>query len=378
MPVLSNTEMSAAGRTFPDLGQKLLGGTREFGFPLPGLRPLGLQCVHQEDNVLGTLSRRPFPGLATTYDALVRAAFHPQWWDSLRRIRVGADGTVTVVSGFDHDPSTREYTLMQHNFALFFGLAVQLYEATLVANDSPYDRFMDGDPSAIGAPAILGVDLFRSQTRGRCINCHENAELTGASVRRVRQSPTRIREGQALDRGFNNIGVLWTLEDRGVGGNDPFGVPLSSVRLLIPPPPEPIAVDGAFKVPGLRNVELTAPYFHTGGFRTLREILQFYSRGGDAVPARSTDGSLVIAGLNVLNNTEEEMAAVEAWLLSLTDERVRARCAPFDHPQLFVPNGHLGDNTFVPSILGLAFDRFVEVPAVGRNGGSPLKKFLEQ
>ena len=48
---------------------------------------------------------------------------------------------------------------------------------------------------------LRGVDLFRSQTRGRCINCHEGAELTGASVRRVRESPTRIREDQALDRG---------------------------------------------------------------------------------------------------------------------------------------------------------------------------------
>ncbi len=193
---------------------------------------------------------------------------------------------------------------MQYNFALFFGLAVQMYEATLVSNDSPYDRFVDGDPNAISAQAILGVDVFRSQARGRCINCHENAELTGASVRRVRQSPLRIREGQALDRGFNSIGVLWTDEDLGVGGKDPFGASLSTVRLLDPPPLEPIAVDGAFKVPGLRNVELTAPYFHTGGFRTLHEVVQVYSRGGDAVPIRSTDGSLVIAGLNVLANTE--------------------------------------------------------------------------
>ncbi len=328
--------------------------------------------------MLGALSRRPLPGLASSYDALVRAAFHEQWWNTSLRIRVWTDGTTAAVPGFDQDPATREYTLMQYNFALFFGLAVQLYEATLVANDSPYDRFMDGDPSAISAQALLGVDLFRSQTRGRCINCHENAELTGASVRRVRQSPTRIREGQTLDRGFNNIGVLWTHEDPGVGGNDPFGGPLSSVRRLNPPPPEPIAVDGSFKVPGLRNVELTAPYFHTGGLGTLREVLQFYSRGGDAVPIHSTDGALTIAGLNVLNNTEEEMAAVEAWLLSLTDERVRGRRAPFDHPQLFVPNGHLGDHTFVPSIWGLALDRFVEIPAVGHNGGPPLKKFLEQ
>jgi cytochrome c peroxidase len=376
-PVLSDTEMSARGRTFADVGRKLIGGPIEAGITLPGLRPLGLQRVHTEDSVLGPLSRAPHPGLHASYAAMIRAAFHRRWWDSPKFIRVAPDGTATVAGGFDHVPQTREYTLMQHNFALFFGLAVQMYESTLVADDSPYDRFMDGDPAAISAKAIEGVDLFRSQTRGRCINCHENAELTGASVSRVRQSPTRIREGQALDRGFNNIGVLPTLEDPAVGGVDPFGAPLSSVRLLTPPPLEPIAVDGAFKVPGLRNVELTAPYFHTGGLATLRQVLEFYSRGGDAVPIHSTDGALVIAPLNVLNSTPSEIEAFEAWLLSLTDERVRTRRAPFDHPQLLVPNGHLGDGTFVPSVLGVALDRFLEVPAVGRNGGPPLRRFLE-
>jgi cytochrome c peroxidase len=377
MPLLSNIEMSADGRRLPDLGLKLLGGVREFGHALPGLRPLGRQRVHREDSVHGALSRWPLAGLATSYDALVRAAFHRQWWDSPRRIRLMADGTASVVPGFDGDPSTREYTLMQANFALFFGLAVQMYESTLVADDSPYDRFMDGDATAISALAIQGVDLFRSQVRGRCINCHEGAELTGASVTRVRASPTRIREGQALDRGFNNIGVLWTREDVGIGGCDPAGVPLSTVRLLDPPPPEPIAVDGGFKVPGLRNAELTAPYFHTGGIRTLREVLEFYSRGGDAVPIRSTDDTLVIAPLAVLDSTEVELQALEAWLLSLTDERVREQRAPFDHPQLFVPNGHLGNAMHVPSAFGLALDRFEEVPAVGRHGGAPLGKFLE-
>jgi cytochrome c peroxidase len=238
---------------------------------------------------------------------------------------------------------------------------------------------MDGDPAAISALAVQGVDVFRSQARGRCINCHENAELTGASVRRVRQSPLRIRENQALDRGFNNIGVLPTLEDVGAGGADPFGLPLSPVRLITPPPPQPIAVDGAFKVPGLRNVELTAPYFHNGGHLTLRDVLLFYSRGGDAVPIHSADGNLVIAPLAVLHSTEEELQALETWLLTLTDERVRKQMTPFDHPQIFVPNGHPGDQTDVArSDGGLAETDFEEIPAVGRLGGQPLPNFLEE
>src|SRR2546422_5886765 len=73
-----------------------------------------------------------------------------------------------------------------------------------------------------------------------------------------------------------------TAEDLGVGKSDPFGNPLSFSRLsqtgvnvgfrLNPPVArrERVAVDGAFKVPSLRNVELTGPYMHNGGFLTLR------------------------------------------------------------------------------------------------------------
>ena len=55
---------------------------------------------------------------------------------------------------------------------------------------------------------------------------------------------------------FANIGVRPTREDRGRG-------------------------DGEFKTSTLRNVELTGPYFHTGGYSTLRQVVEFYDRGGD-------------------------------------------------------------------------------------------------
>ena len=380
-PPVSAFEMSAVGRTLNDIAAKFTAGPRETGRKIETLRPLAKQRVHPEDSVLGSLSRWPEPGLTVqSYDELIQQAFHPQWWDSTKTIRVNPDGTRTVLDASSRSEESKgEFTLIQINFGLFFGIAVQMYEATLVANDSPYDRFMDGNPTAISALAVRGVDVFRSQTRGRCINCHEAAELTGASVRRVRQSPTRVRENQALDRGFNNIGVLPTLEDLGDGGRDPFGTPLSPVRLLTPPQPLPIAVDGSFKVPGLRNVELTAPYFHNGGQLTLRDVLLFYSRGGDALPIHSADGSLEIAPLAVLGSTEDELQALEAWLLSLTDERVRNRMAPFDHPQIFVPNGHAGDQTGVArSHSGRADTQFDEIPAVGREGGQPLPNFLEE
>ena len=372
-PPVNSFEMSAAGRTMHDLGRKLARGLRQDdddGGDAQWLRPLGLQLVHPEDSVLGLVSQWPHRGLKTgSYKEMIRRAFHRQWWDSPLLIRVDEQGLDPRVIRSDDDSEANVFTVMQYNFALFFGLAIQMYEATLVADDSPYDRFMDGDASAISPQAQFGVDLFRSQARGRCINCHEGAELTGASVRRVRQSPTRIREGQSMDRGFNNISVNWTTEDVGVGGTDDFGNWLSTVKRLNPPPPEPIVVDGAFKVPSLRNVELTAPYFHNGGHLTLRSVLAFYSVAGDATPA-ITLGGTSIRPLTTLGTTEEEANAFEAFLLSLTDERVRFQKAPFDHPQLFIPNGS-------NDLRGLDEDRMTEVSAVGRNGGPPQKKFLE-
>lgn len=368
-PPLSDREMSASGRQFPDIGRKLL-----------SMKPLALQQVHSGDSVLGGFSRWPQKGLTVrSYADMVKAAFQPQWWDSPKMIRAIKGQPVLVVD--HHDRKDSDYSLMEYNFSLYFGLAIQLYEATLVADDTPYDRFMMGDTAAINDAAIRGVDLFRSQARGRCINCHEGAELTGASVTRVSASPIRIREEQALDRGFNNIGVRPSTDDVGIGGTDPFGNPLANIRRTTSPNcannlPCPVVADGFMKVPGLRNVELTAPYFHNGGTLTLRGVLDFYSRGGDFAKLEQLDGS-EIAPLNILMNSDEEKADLEAFLLTLTDERVRYQKAPFDHPQLFIPNGHKLATDDEATKPGNAKDTFVEIKAVGGNGSQPLTRFIQ-
>ena len=367
VPPLSDREMSASGRTFPAIGHKLL-----------SMKPLALQQVHRSDSVLGPYSRWPQQGLNIhSYADMVKAAFHPQWWNSPKKIRASNSDPARVVDRQNHHDD--DYSLMEYNFSLFFGLAIQMYESTLVADDTPYDRFMMGDANAVNEAAVRGVDVFRSQARGRCINCHEGAELTGASVTRVTASPIRIRDEQALDRGFNNIGVRPSTDDVGLGGTDPFGNPLANTRLAgtsIPTcangQPCPVVADGFMKVPGLRNVELTAPYYHNGGLLRLRDVLDFYSRGGDFAKLEQLDGS-EIAPLNILLNSDEEKADLEAFLLSLTDERVRYQKAPFDHPQLFIPNGH----KLKPSEQGNAKDAFIEIKAVGRDGGQPLRRFMQ-
>ncbi|MGH8563523.1 MAG: cytochrome C peroxidase, partial [Gammaproteobacteria bacterium] len=65
------------------------------------------------------------------------------------------------------------------------------------------------------------------------------------------------------------------------------------------------------------------------------------------------------------------------FLESLTDERVRIAAAPFDHPQIFVPNGHPGNEHSVTQRNGQAVDSLLEIRATGRNGGPVLPGFLE-
>src|SRR4028118_36971 len=293
-PLLSSVEESATGRVIPDIGQKfdrlkIKKLPREMGKKLKQLRPLGKQLVHPEDSVLGSLSRWPQPGLKEkSYENMIEDAFHRVWWDSKQIIKVDAQGTRSFKQ--PQGPlATDEYSLMDYNFSLFFGLAIQLYESTLISDDSPFDRFMEGNSNALTVQQQQGKTVF--ETKG-CVRCHGGAEFTNASVKNVENQRLRRMNvgngGQAVyDNAFYNIGVRPTSEDLGVGGKDPFGNPLSESRLaqqgrfesLLNATPnipvgatERITADGAFKTPGLRNIELTGPYFHNGGELTLREI----------------------------------------------------------------------------------------------------------
>lgn len=400
-PPVSTFEMSADGRTFQNIANKLgrvhnyrqikqefESNTLERGQRLLPLRPLGKQIVHPEDSVLGSDSRYPKPGLRTmSYEKLIKDAFRPEWWRSNKWVQINSDGSRTIIDR-PKSPQKNQYRLIEYNFPLFFGLAIQSYESTLISDNTPFDRYMEGDSSALTEQQKRGLETF--QTQG-CVGCHFGAEFTIASVSHIRETgriaPARFGRQPVEDVGFLNNGVRPTKEDRGVGGNDPFGNPLSESRLALKgtfkqllgeDPPviatgeENLGVEGAFKVPTLRNVELTAPYFHNGGQLTLEQVLDFYSRGGDF-----RDGEFP-GVLPVLNLSAQDKQDIIAFLKSLTDERVRFEKAPFDHPQLFITNGHPGDqNSVVDDGTGKATDELIEIPAVGRNGGNGTPNFLE-
>jgi hypothetical protein len=139
---------------------------------------------------------------------------------------------------------------------------------------------------------------------------------------------------------------------------------------------ERTVTEGTFKVPNLRNLELTAPYFHNGGQRTIRQVVEFYNRGGDFREHNVLNIDFEIGKLNL---TEQQVDDLVAFLgRPLTDMRVVRQSAPFDHPQLFVPNGHeMHGNRPLVTDEGVASDIFLEIPAVGRKGGPLPAGFLQ-
>jgi cytochrome c peroxidase len=129
--------------------------------------------------------------------------------------------------------------------------ALAAHVRTLLAGDSPVDRFRAGDFAALSDEARAGLWFFES--RGRCWRCHSGPNFS--------------------DEAFHNTGVGVRLVN-GVPQPEPGRAAVSG---------DP-ADRGRFKTPTLRGVALTAPYMHDGSLATLGEVLEFYRQGGHPNP----------------------------------------------------------------------------------------------
>jgi cytochrome c peroxidase len=281
-PANSPVEMACAGRPF--------NGDNSLASKMLARPPLQFQQVSPRDSVLGSLANPSGNGLNTTYGAMVQAAF----------------GSV--------DP--------QANFSSIWGQAVQAYEATLISDQTPMDRYLSGIRSALTSNQQQGLNIFTG--KGNCTTCHAGPEMTDASVNFYLSNGARNRDGG--DQGFHNIGVRPTNEDLGRAGLGPNGVPWSVSGSIFD--------RGAFKTPSLRNIGLRAPYFHNGGKTTLTDVVNFYNRGGDFANAEKSHD------MKPLSFGGSDISALVDFLQNgLTDCRVAREQAPFDHPSLVVSNG---------------------------------------
>ena len=162
--------------------------------------------------------------------------------------------------------------------------AITAFQASLISLNSRYDQYAHGYANALTAPEKEGLNVFRSFV-ARCAECHTPPLFTN---RQIAVIGTPEPAGMAYD----------------IGAQNPTGD--ASQR-------------GGFKVPSLRNIELTAPYMHSGRFATLREAAEFYTGGrGHAVP----EGEEVLIHWHIWEPqlTDDELDRLVDFMKTLTDQ----------------------------------------------------------
>jgi cytochrome c peroxidase len=171
--------------------------------------------------------------------------------------------------------------------------AIAAFERTLISGRSPFDRYVfDDDPTALSDSEKRGMALFFS-TRVGCAQCHSGLNFSG---------PLRYEGHEGESALFANTG-LYDVDGRGSYPAHDQG--LIDVTHL--------AADmGKFRVPTLRNVELTAPYMHDGSLASLEQVIDHYARGGRRNPHLDRR-------IHPMRLSPAERADLVAFLRSLTD-----------------------------------------------------------
>jgi cytochrome c peroxidase len=153
------------------------------------------------------------------------------------------------------------------------------FERTVVMNDTPFDKWLAGDAKAMTAQQVHGFDVFLDASKGNCAACHSAPNFT--------------------DNGFHNVGLA------------SWGSPNPDMGRFAQ---KPITrMKGAFKTPELRGIALTAPYFHDGSAKTLKDVVNHYAKGGEVTtnidpniqPLKLSDQDKddLVAFLNALTGT---------------------------------------------------------------------------
>jgi cytochrome c peroxidase len=167
--------------------------------------------------------------------------------------------------------------------------AIAAFEASLVSLNSRYDQYAHGYHEALNQKEIEGLNIFRSFV-ARCAECHTPPLFTNQQVAVI-------------------------------GLTEPNGLPLDPGAQATF---NDASLRGAFKVPSLRNVDLTAPYTHSGKFATLRDMIQFYTLGrGHEVP--SNEKLHIHWHIWEPDLKEHELDRLVDFLKTLTDESFKPR-----------------------------------------------------
>ena len=124
--------------------------------------------------------------------------FQPKYWSSLQLDTFDLDGNELIIYP-PALPGVEAFKQMEANFSLFFGLAVEIYERTLISDRTPFDRFMEGDDYALSSPAISEGQIFiRTSIRPLLLTASPSATASSAGVPEgsvTRTAPERNRTG---------------------------------------------------------------------------------------------------------------------------------------------------------------------------------------
>jgi len=182
--------------------------------------------------------------------------------------------------------------------------AIAAFERTLVSDPRkvPYDRWLAGKQDALSARARLGQRLFVG--KAGCARCHDGPLLSDQRFHALGVPRLPLADSHSLLQ----VTARWQNLQRGVAhgqyraGDDDLGLEYVTREA---------ADRGKFRTPSLRELKYTAPYMHNGAFATLREVVDFFDRGGGEAPNKSP--LLRPLGLN-----EEEKEALVSFLEALS------------------------------------------------------------
>jgi cytochrome c peroxidase len=177
--------------------------------------------------------------------------------------------------------------------------ALATFMRTIKSEDSPWDRYEQGDKSAVSEDAVKGFDVFSHQNKANCTLCHLPPLFTDTLFHNV---------GIGTDKPMPDKGRGKILEDeaKAAGTKDDKAADMMS----------------AFKTPTLRGIVDAAPYFHDGRKKTLEEAALLMLGGG-------IDNPNIDPKLKKRNISPKEFAQLIAFIKSLTPEK-----KPFEKPTL--------------------------------------------
>ena len=148
-------------------------------------------------------------------------------------------------------------------------MAIAAFERTLVSVNTPIDRYLRGDRSALSADATKGYEIFTG--KGKCIECHFGVNLSDDKFHalNIPENPEHQKDPRiTATRRF--VAKVYHYDDYANLNEDPG-------RYLITKDKKDWK---AFRTPTLREVAKTGPYMHNGIFASLDEVIEFFNRGG--------------------------------------------------------------------------------------------------